>query len=159
MTEIAADENIGEVIARIECELLNGKAQDPANLMKGPSKSANEISLYKVPFAVYANQYIKQRMPSYRKTSEDYISLVRNSKEDFSQRVQLKPLTILPANSMGSVLGFTYIGENFMARRADLTGKTARMVDIHESIHTPDEYETRILTSWILGKERLRYMK
>ncbi|MBI2646955.1 hypothetical protein HYW99_00590 [Candidatus Woesearchaeota archaeon] len=72
------------------------------------------------------------------------------SKEDMSNRVPLKWLNILPETFMGGVLGFTYLGENFMTRRADLTGQTARMVDIHESIHTPDEYETRVLTSWIM---------
>jgi len=46
-----------------------------------------------------------------------------------------------------------------MGRRADLTGQTARMVDIHESIHTPDEYETRVLTSWIMEKVRGKYIK
>jgi len=33
------------------------------------------------------------------------------------------------------------------------------MVDIHESIHTPDEYETRILTDWIMMKQRPKYIK
>ena len=40
-----------------------------------------------------------------------------------------------------------------------LAGKTARMVDIHESIHTSDEYETRVLTSWIMEKGRGKYIK
>ena len=96
---------------------------------------------------------------TYKEKINKYMRNHIDSKEDMSQRVHLKPLTILPANSMGSVLGFTYLGENFMARRADLIGKTARMVDIHESIHTPDEYETRILTSWILEKTKPTYKK
>ena len=60
---------------------------------------------------------------------------------------------------MGGILGYTYLGESFMARRDDLTGSTARMVDIHESIHTPDEYETRILTDWIMEKPKMDPMK
>ena len=76
-----------------------------------------------------------------------------------TNRVPLKWLNILPESQMGGILGFTYLGENFMGRRADLTGKTARMVDIHESIHTPDEYETRILTSWIMKKLKPKYIK
>ena len=76
-----------------------------------------------------------------------------------TSRVPLKWLNILPESMMGGVLGFTYLGENFMGRRADLTGWTARMVDIHESIHTPDEYETRVLTSWIMEKARNKYIK
>ena len=96
---------------------------------------------------------------SYRRNLIEYIQRHINNKEDMTNRVPLKWLNILPENIMGGVLGFTYLGENFMGRRADLTGKTARMVDIHESIHTPDEYETRVLTSWIMEKARSRYMK
>jgi hypothetical protein len=53
---------------------------------------------------------------------------------------------------MGGILGFTYLGQNKMALRDDLVGDK-EMVDVHESIHTPDEYETRILTDWILMKK------
>ena len=60
---------------------------------------------------------------------------------------------------MGSVLGFTYLGQGYMALRDDLAGKTKRMVDIHESIHTPDEYETRILTDWIMSRPRNKYVR
>ncbi|GEM_PF-3041715 len=93
------------------------------------------------------------------KATLDYLRKHVQSKEDMSERVPLKWLNILPETLMGGVLGFTYIGENFMGRRADLTGKTARMVDIHESIHTPDEYETRVITSWIMSKEKSAYNK
>lgn len=95
----------------------------------------------------------------YLKALKDYLQKHVQDKEDMTNRVPLKWLNILPESMMGGVLGFTYLGENFMGRRADLTGKTARMVDIHESIHTPDEYETRRLTDWIMSKERSRYIK
>ena len=78
--------------------------------------------------------------------------------QDFSNRVD-KSLHILPKSLMPGVWGFTYLGENFMARRDDLVGETAQMVDIHEAIHTPDEYETRVLTDWIMSRERLKYKK
>ena len=60
---------------------------------------------------------------------------------------------------MGGILGFTYLGENFMARRDDLVGDMAKMVDVHEAIHTPDEYETRVLTSWMLSREKMKYKR
>jgi len=97
------------------------------------------------------------------KISFEYIVPVRSYREereeklqDFTNKVD-KSLAILPKSVMGGVLGFTYIGENYMARRDDLTGSTANMVDVHETIHTPDEYETRILTSWMLTREKPRY--
>ena len=78
---------------------------------------------------------------------------------DFSDRVPGKFVNVFPESVMGGVLGFTYLGENFMGLRADLAGKMKKMVDIHESIHTPDEYETRILTDWIMMKQRPKYIK
>lgn len=108
----------------------------------------------------YEDRYGEERLTiTYRQQLKNYLQKHIESKEDMSQRVPLKWLNILPETSMGGVLGFTYLGENFMARRADLTGKTARMVDIHESIHTPDEYETRVLTSWIMEKAKGKYVK
>ena len=116
-------------------------------------KKSNIISVYNPdPNKNYSQE-------SYSKILEEYMRQHIESKEDMSSRVSLKWLNILPESMMGGVLGFTYLGENFMGRRADLTGKTARMVDIHESIHTPDEYETRVLTSWIMEKVKGKYSK
>ena len=101
----------------------------------------------------YEDRYGEERLTiTYRQQLKNYMQQHINSKEDMSNMVPLKWLNILPETMMGGVLGFTYLGDNSMGRRADLTGKTARMVDIHESIHTPDEYETRVLTSWIMEK-------
>ncbi|MBI2541228.1 hypothetical protein HYV80_00770 [Candidatus Woesearchaeota archaeon] len=108
----------------------------------------------------YEDRYGEERLTiTYRQQLKSYMKQHIESKEDMTNMVPLKWLNILPESTMGGVLGFTYLGENFMGRRADLTGKTARMVDIHESIHTPDEYETRILTSWIMEKARSKYVK
>ena len=108
----------------------------------------------------YTQNYEMERLSvSYLRQVKGYLKEHIKSKEDMTNRVPLKWLNILPETMMGGVLGFTYLGENFMGRRADLTGSTARMVDIHESIHTPDEYETRVLTSWIMEKAKLKYFK
>jgi len=81
---------------------------------------------------------------------------MQEQKNDFTKHAD-KSLHIFPESIMGGVLGFTYLGENYMARRADLTGSKAKMVDVHEAIHTPDEYETRILTDWMLLRQKPRY--
>ena len=135
------------------------KIQQPASALKSivedsNAKKSDHISVYNsnAPTQNYFGESYKQNLMDYlRKHLED--------KEDMSNRVLLKWLNILPETMMGGVLGFTYLGENFMGRRADLTGKTARKVDIHESIHTPDEYETRVLTTWIMEKVRSKYLK
>ena len=108
----------------------------------------------------YEDNYAEERLSiTYKQQLRNYLRRHIESKEDMTNRVPLKWLNILPETIMGGVLGFTYLGENFMVRRADLTGKTARMVDIHESIHTPDEYETRILTRWIMENARNKYIR
>ncbi len=58
-----------------------------------------------------------------------------------------------PVNMMGGILGFTYLGENFMGIRDDLYGPELHEVELHEAIHTSDEYETRVLTKWMLDNE------
>ena len=119
----------------------------------------DKVAPYSVKIS-YRDNYSEERLHiTYKQQLKNYMQQHIESKEDMTNRVPLKWLNILPETMMGGVLGFTYLGENFMARRADLTGKTARMVDIHESIHTPDEYETRILTSWIMEKVRQKYIK
>lgn len=119
----------------------------------------DKVAPYKVTIA-YEDNYAEERLTiSYRQQLRSYMQQHIADKEDTTNRVPLKWLNILPETMMGGVLGFTYLGENFMGRRAGLTGKTARMVDIHESIHTPDEYETRILTGWIMEKVKSKYVK
>ena len=104
--------------------------------------------------------YQENRLRSdYNRQLDIYLEQLIKSKEDMSERVPLKWVNIFPESMMGGVLGFTYVGDNSMGRRADLVGSTARMVDIHESIHTPDEYETRVLTSLIMKKVRTKYIK
>ena len=119
----------------------------------------DEVAPYAISIS-YKESYSKERLTiSYEQQLKSYAKRHIESKQDTTNMVPLKWLNILPESVMGGVLGFTYLGENFMGRRADLTGKTARMVDIHESIHTPNEYETRILTEWIMSKEKPKYIK
>lgn len=108
---------------------------------------------------VYENSYEEERLSiNYRSTTEAYLNKRQEALHDFSDRVPGKHVDILPANMMPGVLGFTYLGQDRMTLRDDLIGDK-QMVDIHESIHTPDEYETRILTTWIMTKERTRYIR
>lgn len=127
------------------------------------SNSQKELKDRVAPYGIsisYEDRYGEERLTiTYRQQLKNYMKKHIESREDMTNMVPLKWLNIFPESMMGGILGFTYLGENFMGRRADLTGKTARMVDIHESIHTPDEYETRILTSWIMEKAIPKYVK
>lgn len=91
-------------------------------------------------------------------TLRDYPTERERALQDFTNVLD-KTLHIMPKSLMGGVLGYTYLGENFMARREDLSGAKALMVDVHEAIHTDNEYETRVLTDWILSRERPKYKR
>ncbi len=109
---------------------------------------------------VYENNYDKERLSiQYRTNKESYLKKRQQALNDFSDRVPGKHVSTFSRGEMPGVLGFTYLGQDRMALRDDLTGKTKKMVDIHESIHTPNEYETRVLTEWIMSRARSRYIK
>ena len=78
---------------------------------------------------------------------------------DFTDRVPGKHLNLFQSTGNDGLFGFTYIGSAHIWMRDDLTGEFGKMVQVHESIHTPDEYETRILTAWIMAKEKVSYIK
>ncbi len=103
----------------------------------------------------YRNDADGERL-TLRYNLRDYSTERERALQDHTGKID-KVLHLLPKSIMGGVLGYTYLGGNFMARRDDLVGEEARMVDIHEAIHTPDEYETRVLTSWMMDIRRPRY--
>jgi len=88
--------------------------------------------------------------------AKEYTDRIDKARQDFTNALD-KSLNLLPKSVMGGVLGFTYLGSGKMTRRDDLSGSMALMVDVHETIHTPDEYETRVLTDWILKIEKPKY--
>lgn len=150
------EERLKVSVKKEEREIYFAEIINEKNLMKNTS---NFFPNYGITLS-YESNYSEERLTiTYRQQLKSYMQQHIESKDDMTNRVPLKWLNILPETMMGGVLGFTYLGENFMARRADLTGKTARMVDIHESIHTSDEYETRVLTSWIMERVRSKYFK
>lgn len=73
--------------------------------------------------------------------------------------VPLKWLNIFPESVMGGVLGFTYLGDHSMGRREGLSDDLKKEVDVHESIHTPDEYETKRITESIMEEPEVKYIK
>ena len=109
----------------------------------------------------YKNDYEEERLSiSYKHAKESYINKRQEAIHDFTDRGPGKHLNTFPSSGNEGLYGFTYLGDVRAWRRDDLIGtKFAKMVDVHESIHTPNEYETRILTSWMMSKERPKYVK
>lgn len=154
---IKYDENENE--ERLKISVKKNETELYSSEIASKKEARDKAAPYSIRI-LYENNYSEERLAiTYRQQLKNYMKNHIESKEDMSNMVPLKWLNLFPESMMGGVLGFTYLGENFMGRRADLVGKTARMVDIHESIHTPDEYETRILTSWIMEKARSKYIK
>ncbi|MCH8329744.1 MAG: hypothetical protein IIB81_05145, partial [Nanoarchaeota archaeon] len=100
---------------------------------------------------VYGDNDGQERQNNYGPNIIDYLEIRQRALHDFSDRVPGKHIDIFPEN-VGGLLGYTHIGDVKMGRREDLIGD--HETDIHECIHTTDEYETRILASWIMSKEK-----
>ena len=103
---------------------------------------------------VYMDNYQQDRLLApYASVIGAYLDRRIEAMHDFSDRVPGKQLNTFPVSGNEGLFGYTFLGDVKIWRRDDLTGDFAKMVDIHESIHTPDEYETRILTDWIMSKQ------
>ena len=95
---------------------------------------------------------------NYSASLKDYQELRLEEILDVSRFFPVKNLVIeqMPAY----LLGYTAIGASNIFRNEMLISgsEKAYEVDVHETIHTDDEFETRILTSWILDKDVNRYL-
>jgi hypothetical protein len=97
---------------------------------------------------------------NYGPTISSYIQKRQEMLNDFTDRVPGKHLHTFPSTGNAGLFGFTYLGDVNAWRRDDLIGtEFSFMVDVHESIHTPDEYETRIITEWMMSKENSKYIR
>ncbi len=91
--------------------------------------------------------------------SVNYISFVKNyfedilrSKQDFTNNIPNKKLIIEPKSILGGILGWTILGWDTMGKRSDMFySHMNNYVEVHEGIHTDDEYETRVISDWMLG--------
>ena len=118
------------------------------------SKDNYSISL------IYENNYEQERLSiNYKSTIGTYLKRRQDALHDFTDRVPGKNLETFPVSGNEGIYGYTFLGDIKVWRRDDLSGNFAKMVDIHECIHTPDEYETRILTDWIMSKQPTKYIK
>src|SRR3989338_5745026 len=98
--------------------------------------------------------------PNYGPVFTSYLERRHEAMNDFTDRVPGKHLHTFPSSGNAGLYGFTYLGDQRVWRRDDLIGSEfAKMVDVHECIHTPDEYETRRITEWMMEKEKSRYIK
>lgn len=120
----------------------------------------NEVNDNNRENLVYIDHYQQERQGTiYSLVIGAYRDRRIESMHDFTDRVPGKNLETFPVSGNEGLYGYTFLGDIRAWRRDDLSGNFAKMVDIHESIHTPDEYETRILTDWIMTKQISKYIK
>ncbi len=136
------------------------KDEEQQSELEELAKSDTKVKEEALKSLVYLDKYQQERLSDvYTLAISAYLDRRIEALQDFTDRVPGKHLDSKPKSVMGGILGFTYEGDNRATRRDDLTGSIAEMVDIHECIHTPNEYETRLLTAWIMAKEIPKYIK
>ncbi|NOZ81026.1 MAG: hypothetical protein GXP63_05110 [DPANN group archaeon] len=88
-----------------------------------------------------------------------YVVSSRRTARDTTKHIPVKRFETHPMAFMGpGLLGFTYLWQDFMVVRDNLhESGNHNMVYVHESIHTEDEYETRMLTEWMLDQAPGQY--
>jgi len=126
---------------------------------KERNEDANVIIPQLIQNIVYKNTTQNQGQ-NYGPVLASYLERRNEALHDFTDRVPGKHMNTFPSSGNAGLYGFTYLGDQRVWRRDDLIGSEfAKMVDVHECIHTPDEYETRRITEWMMEKEKSRYIK
>ncbi len=87
-----------------------------------------------------------------RGTETAYLVRFHEQRDDFTAGIPCSRIESFPRSGNEGLYGWTTIpSDGRIHRREDLIGTWQGYVtDIHESIHTPDEYETRRLVEWVL---------
>ncbi|MBT4823659.1 hypothetical protein HN695_04675 [Candidatus Woesearchaeota archaeon] len=117
-------------------------------------KKVLEVNIYEKHYG--NDKYTKSE--TYSIPLEGYEELMLKDLLDMSRFFPAKHLHI---ESMPDyLLGYTAIGSPNIFRNSRLIpgSEKAYEVDVHETIHTNDEFETRVLTSWILDNDVNKYM-
>ncbi len=113
-----------------------------------------------------------EQEPTYNKKSSNFLDYTHfSSYHDRFQQERRDILKFIPATTLHTfpvqghewLYGWTVRGTSTVNIRDDLSGLKRLETDIHESTHTPDEYETRRRTEcrmeWLFPKEEKYRMK
>ena len=110
-----------------------------------------ELNIKREEASISSGKYYQKPTINFSYPAKDaYAANFERKRNDFTNLVPPKNIHKFPPSIMGGVLGFTYLGDSFVGIRDDLNEHEAHEVEIHEAIHTPDEYETRVITKWML---------
>jgi hypothetical protein len=95
--------------------------------------------------------YFRQKYNPKKSFTEEYEANRRIAKKDFTCLAPNKRMEKLKMPD--GLYGFTYLGSDYMAINDSLLPEKNYETQVHEAIHTNDEYETRVLTRWMLDIE------
>lgn len=103
---------------------------------------------------IKTDQYLKKikNSTNYFSFVKDYFKDFLRKKQDFTNNIPNKKLVIEPKSILGGILGWTILGWDVMGKRSDMNFSYMNTyVEVHEGIHTDDEYETRVISDWMLS--------
>ncbi len=96
---------------------------------------------YKVRYEPTRNQLTSYVPP------DSYLERFKQERNDCTRTIPIQNIEKFPRSGNEGLYGWTYKNKDGKIRiREDLTWSKKIETDIHESAHTPDEYETRIIT-------------
>ncbi len=85
----------------------------------------------------------------------NYMQKLEESRQDFTNLAPNKWVEKMPLSP--GFYGFTYLGEQWMGVNDNLLPAQNFKTQLHEAIHTDNEYETRLITDWMLSREKPKY--
>ena len=98
----------------------------------------------------YENKSEKRQQTKTHFPVDSYLDRFRADQKDLLKFLPFVGVSKFPLNGNRGLYGWTYRNSGKINVREDLEGEKKTEVLVHEAIHTPDEYETRRLTEWII---------
>jgi len=123
-------------------------------LKKKKENKIDDSLINNILFNLVKEQQIPKKI-NYKVPLVNYSEKTKTAVRDFTNNIPLKKTEILPKSLAGSgFYGYTILGWNYMVRIRDLHPDKAYETDVHELVHTDDEYETRVIVRWMLSGDK-----
>src|SRR3989338_7595263 len=143
-----------EELSEESIELILRNNNHPSEIFVEQVPDNNYTTMQVNVYTALPGAEVKQ-IASYNVPVQDYPDKRSDDIEDTTRFLPVKNqiFEFMP----DGLFGYTSIGSDKVYINQRLFGEKKEETIVHESIHTPDEYETRVITSWILNKETSKY--
>lgn len=165
--EIALQKELDAIKQVIKYHKTETTTEESLDIVLTKHDLPEEVIVEQIPSADYktmeVNVYTKHE--NHQETPQQIASYLLPVQEYHDQRIDdiTDTTRFLPVKNHifeqmpEGLFGYTFIGSDKVYINQSLVGARKEETIVHESIHTPDEYETRVITSWILNKETNKY--